>query len=191
MTDPDFPAAHSMDTSWYVVDPAGHVALFETGENGPAPVGAEYEIYLSDLFRRRHPDAPDFDHPPSEAMAEEFGFFLYGYGDSFDPIDVYARRVVPPNPVHVDQLPPDIRDGCKKYRMPIAFAAAERVQPIDFFKCACWYEEGRDAYLAADGVTVRPVRGHEDRFTDFVLCFREESPDEAAKYRFEGIDDGP
>ena len=37
----DYPAAHSMDTSWYAVDADGHVALFTTGENGHAPNGTK------------------------------------------------------------------------------------------------------------------------------------------------------
>jgi hypothetical protein len=38
MTAPDFPAAHSMDTEWFAVDADGNVAIFETGEQGAAPV---------------------------------------------------------------------------------------------------------------------------------------------------------
>jgi hypothetical protein len=34
---PDYPAAHSMDTSWFAIDNDGHVALFETGESGCVP----------------------------------------------------------------------------------------------------------------------------------------------------------
>jgi hypothetical protein len=37
---PDFPAAHSMDTTWYAVDRCGHVALFASGEEGAVPEGA-------------------------------------------------------------------------------------------------------------------------------------------------------
>ena len=58
MTDADFPAAHSMDTSWYAVDADGCVALFSTGKIGHAPVGYETAYYLEDLFEARHPEAP-------------------------------------------------------------------------------------------------------------------------------------
>jgi hypothetical protein len=34
----DFPAAHSMDSTWFAVDADGHVALFFTGEAGGLPV---------------------------------------------------------------------------------------------------------------------------------------------------------
>jgi hypothetical protein len=180
-----------MDTSWYAVDTAGHVAVFHSGENGHAPIEAEDAGHLETLFQARHP-VPDPDaYEESEALAEAFGFFLYDYGESFDPIDVYARRVVPPRPVHVDQLPPAVRDGCKLIRLPVAFAAAERVQPLDFFECGYWYVEDRAGYVAADGVTVRPLPGKLEQFAESVRQFREEYPDEAARYQFEGIDDGP
>jgi hypothetical protein len=34
----DFPAAHSMDSTWFAIDRDGHVAIFETGESGCMPV---------------------------------------------------------------------------------------------------------------------------------------------------------
>lgn len=33
----DFPAAHSMDTTWFAVDRKGHVAAFDSGEQGWVP----------------------------------------------------------------------------------------------------------------------------------------------------------
>ncbi len=33
----DYPAAHSMDTTWFAVDASGRVAHFDTGENGAVP----------------------------------------------------------------------------------------------------------------------------------------------------------
>jgi hypothetical protein len=185
----DYPAAHSMDTSWYAVDAAGHVALFISSENGHAPRNAENSYYLDDLYRAEHPDHPD-DWQGYEQLAEEFGLFVYNYGDSWDPIDTYQRLIGPSNPVHVEQLPPAIRLGCKKIRFPgVRFADAERVQPLEFGPCGCWDEDERVAYVAADGVTVRPIRGKERHFPDFVRRVRETWPDVAARYRFEGNDD--
>jgi hypothetical protein len=36
----DFPAAHSMDTSWFAVDRDGHIAVFDSGEAGAVPIAA-------------------------------------------------------------------------------------------------------------------------------------------------------
>jgi len=189
--EPDYPAAHSMDTTWYAVDAAGHVGVFSTGENGHAPVGskADGKYFLDRLYRDRRPNATADDYWPDEHLATELGFFLYDYADGYDPIDVFERRVVPGRPIHVDELPPEIRAACKKTRLPVQFAAAERVQPLEYFRCEYWYDEDRIGYLAADGVTVRPIRGRESRFAEFVRRFRESFPDAAAHYRFEGVPD--
>lgn len=60
----DYPAAHSMDTTWFAVDQDGHVAAFETGEAGAVPT----EAYLGedvphDELRAlpRTPDLVDVD----------------------------------------------------------------------------------------------------------------------------------
>ncbi len=49
----DFPAAHSMDTTWFAVDRDGRVAAFESGEAGAVPTDA----YLGE-------DAPPLDDLP-------------------------------------------------------------------------------------------------------------------------------
>jgi hypothetical protein len=41
--DADYPAAHSMDTTWFAVDREGLVACFDTGENGAMPASAYHE----------------------------------------------------------------------------------------------------------------------------------------------------
>lgn len=47
----DFPAAHSMDTHWFAVDKCGHVATFDSGEEGAVPEGAPdaYHSLADDL----------------------------------------------------------------------------------------------------------------------------------------------
>jgi hypothetical protein len=37
---PDYPAAHSMDTTWFAVDKDGHVGCFDSGEAGAVPLDA-------------------------------------------------------------------------------------------------------------------------------------------------------
>jgi hypothetical protein len=50
----DYPAAHSMDTTWFAVDRDGHVALFDSGESGAVPIEATLEdpIQLLDHLSR-------------------------------------------------------------------------------------------------------------------------------------------
>jgi hypothetical protein len=181
-----------MDTHWYAVDAAGHVALFITGENGHAPQAAagEYLEYLvNDLARLSGQPEDDDAYRGEDELAPEFGFFVYDYDDEYDPISPYHRAAVPPIPAHIDQLPPDIRAGCRTIQFDFRFSDAPLVQPIEKYECSYWYDE-RVAYVAADGATVRPIPGKEGEFADFVARFRAERPDEAARYRFEGPTDG-
>jgi hypothetical protein len=34
---PDFPAAHSMDVTWFAIDRDGHVGVFDSGEASAVP----------------------------------------------------------------------------------------------------------------------------------------------------------
>src|SRR5262245_23024422 len=43
-TEEDFPAAHSMDATWFAVDRDGHVGVFESGEPGAVPVEVKDSI---------------------------------------------------------------------------------------------------------------------------------------------------
>lgn len=56
---PDYPAAHSMDTTWFAVDRDGHVAAFDSGEAGAVPTDA----YLGE-------DWDEIADPLREAAAE-------------------------------------------------------------------------------------------------------------------------
>jgi hypothetical protein len=85
--EPDYPAAHSMDTEWYAVDRDGHVALFETGEAGAMPIGAhtENETTRDDL-------ASLVTEPPYR--------LLDWLGDSTD--EHHVELAAPPRPAEVD-----------------------------------------------------------------------------------------
>ena len=44
----DFPAAHSMDTTWFAVDREGHVGVFDSGEPGAVPKKVDTSIGQDD-----------------------------------------------------------------------------------------------------------------------------------------------
>lgn len=48
-TDKEYPATHSMSTSWYFVDEEDNVAIFSFDDNGPKPDTVEEEIYVDQL----------------------------------------------------------------------------------------------------------------------------------------------
>jgi hypothetical protein len=200
--DVDFPAAHSMDTTWFAVDKDGHVGLFFTCEDGHLPLAAartDAHDLLGRLWAlRRKAGRASGGEPENhydlgrEDMASRLGLFYYRHrddvpvGDDQILIGRYLRLVVPKEPLHVDQLPADLRGGCQTVHFEKAvFAGDQHLQPMDAYPCTMWNPEGAVAYLSADGTTVRPTPGHESQFEDFCARLREEFPEYAAKLRFE------
>jgi hypothetical protein len=193
--DDDFPAAHSMDTEWYAVDSQGHVAVFDSSENGHAPLGitdgdAFYELaevwYSARDYSRPHP-LLGLSKPE---MAARLGLFYYEYTDEFDPIAPYRRAASPTSPVHIDQLPPRVRHECSRlWLVETCFADARLLQPLEHWECDFWYKESRYAYLSSDGITVRPLPEMVPEFAAFVERFRKEDAGRAAHLRFEGVKD--
>lgn len=186
--EPDYPAAHSMDTVWYAVDAAGHVAAFQTGENGSVPdgEGGPWRLLL-DLYARTFNTDPNAYVDWDEAAAA-LGVFKYGYNDEM-PLEYveprYVREVAPDPPLHVEQLPPDFRKEWKRFRFPgVRFGEAEYLQPYEFFPCKS-YDVEASGYLAVDGTTIRPIPGTEKGFTESIAEWRREWPGAAAQYRFE------
>ncbi len=178
----DYPAAHSMDSLWFAVDAAGHVSLFDTGENGQAPDSEITDIggELWNLWRRDSLEDWDIDE-----LCRTVGLYAFGYPEEFDPIAPYIRYYVPEIPLHIDQLPPNLRERCGEVRFDVSFDQLERIQPLEFLPCAYWYED-RVAYVCGDGQTVRPIPGKEAEFAAFVREFSERDPNEASKMIFDG-----
>jgi len=66
--DKEYPATHSMATSWFAVDEDGNVALIEFGDNGPAP-HVPSEVYLPELVLEHA--AHETDIIPTASYTEE------------------------------------------------------------------------------------------------------------------------
>jgi hypothetical protein len=68
----------------------------------------------------------------------------------------YGREEVPRHPVHIEQLPPRLRDALNLDHVcfeSLSFRETTHIQPAEFGEVATW----EPAYLAADGFTVRPT----------------------------------
>jgi hypothetical protein len=181
----DYPAAHSQDTTWFAVDERGQVAVFTSYENGHVPEHVKDAEGFFDLCRLRFGE--EWWRITSEERATRLGLFFYEYADGFSPISPYVRGREPAAPpMHVGQLPPGLREQARATPIPLRFDQAAQVQPLEWYFCRFWYRGQRVAYLAADGQTVRPVPGEEEQFAEFVRRFREEHPQQAENYRFEG-----
>jgi hypothetical protein len=119
------------------------------------------------------------------------GITFYSYADYEILLRPYPRVMTPERPLHVDQLPPDLRNRCGGLRFwMLRFDETESLQPfeheLDDLQCWQVYDpQEQVAYLSADGVTVRALPGDEKKFADFVRKFSEQNPEEAARLRFE------
>jgi hypothetical protein len=189
----DYPAAQSMDTTWFAVDRDGHVGVFISNENGAVPSVLQ-DANPDEMFELL--TGPDgemlFDFNLIREEAARRGIFSYEYDDLSEiPFQAgYPRARRPETPLHVDQMPPRLRNLAKKIRLDrVSFPNADRVQPVEHFECMVWGGEEEVAYLAADGVTVRPIPGREDRFAAFCEEVRRDMPDLAEHLRFEGADE--
>ena len=189
--DDDFPAAHSMDTVWFAVDEAGHVGIFTTGEDGHVPVHTDQDDGL-ELMNALEGKADDPDEEWKD-RATRLGLFYYGYGWGTSAIvDPYQREASPPQPIHMDQLPPALRKRARKRCLKkMDFAQQAWIQPLEQLECDLSNEDEAVAYLCGDGKTVRPIPGKEDRFAGFCEQVRKENPKAAKKFVFEGPQEKP
>jgi hypothetical protein len=174
--DADFPAAHSMDTEWFAIDQNGFVGLFFTGEDGHIPSGAYFDM------------AGDGESLPPLPAEMQGAVFIYEFADqeAFCPeiVPPYERTRVPKQPLHIDQLPPRLREAYGRFRFDsIHFAEAEWIQPWEYAECDSW--DGAGAYLSADRKSVRPIPGTEEEFHDLCLEAKQYLPPELKNIRFE------
>jgi hypothetical protein len=178
----DFPAAHSMDTTWYAVDSAGHIGVFETGENGHMPRTASTDqgliLALWDLQEGSEPE-----EERTEDIARRLGCFFYDYGEDV-PVaaSLYHRTTVPETPVHVHELPPALRKEWKKVQFAEDFSETRILQPLESFKCTGYGEPL--GYLASDGKTVKLVPGKEKEFIEVYREFLRIDPKLLKKFDF-------
>jgi hypothetical protein len=176
-----------MDTTWFAIDSIGQVAYFETGENGHAPAGPDTDVReeLWKLLKPADSTVDQFWDLDNEGWLFSIGLYRYGYDEDYDPISPYHLQEAPETPLHIDQLPPDLRDRLREMTFDVHFGEAIEIQPLEFVRCVYWYDE-RIAFLCADGKTIKPIQGMEDRFADFVRDFKQSSPEAAKNLIFDG-----
>jgi hypothetical protein len=75
----------------------------------------------------------------------------------------YGRVARPAQPIHVDQLPPRIRDAVKAMRFDsLSFATTPHIQPVEHAECFSW----EPAYLDVTGKHIRPIPGKEEEYAE-------------------------
>jgi hypothetical protein len=162
----DFPAAHSMDTTWFAVDRDGHVAVFDSGEAGAVPVEGYNEDWapiLDELTKAAGGLALDADD--DDAWADRpnrlaaMGLFFYTHEEFENGLaGPYDRTGVPETPMPGHQVP----RGLLKQMVSFdgSFADTERLQPVEHWHSDAWSE----AWVSVDGKHVTCVPGHEDEY---------------------------
>ena len=182
MTEPDYPAAHSMDTLWYAVDANGAVAIFDTGSAGPVPKSAAHreQGHLGRLVRILGGDAEDddFDFHETLRAAADLGVYAYQVISwECDLIDTYERVAAPKQPRHLDQLPPKLRKNFARCALPlIDFATEEELQVVTLAPCDLYWD-GAVACFAPGHQEAWPIPGKEKEYQAALPQLRQEYPD--------------
>ena len=162
----DYPAAHSMDSTWFAVDADGNIAVFDTGEGGCVPEGdfplggeaGSYEFEPSDLLARAMiarartderlaallPDnveeleklAGEIDFEERDMLLRHLGVWTY---DCEEPVAApYLRRGDVRSPLRLDDLDPETRTRFSRASLPVRFAESPRLAPGEHAAVFAW-----------------------------------------------------
>ncbi len=104
------------------------------------------------------------------------GLYCYGHLTENWISGPYGRERQPAQPIHVDQLPPRIRETVRSMRFEtLCFAETPHIQPVEHTECISW----ESAYIDVAGKHIRPLPGREDeyaeRYTDLAQFAREDN----------------
>jgi hypothetical protein len=99
---------------------------------------------------------------PSQRAADH-GFYEYDHLTENWISGPYGRERCPQQPVHIDQLPPEIREQIKSMRFDsLRFTDTPHIQPVEHAECISW--EG--AWMDVTGKHIRPIPGQEELYAE-------------------------
>ena len=85
----------------------------------------------------------------------EHGLFRYSHLCENWVSGPYGLQETPGRPIHVDQLPPRLRELVGQFRFPsLCFGQTPHIQPVEHALCTSW----ESAYLTGDGLIIRENR---------------------------------
>lgn len=162
----DYPAAHSMDTSWFAVDEAGRVAIFDSGEDGAVPLAAlslggaaEADAEATQIY--------DLLAPERELDDEDGPFFRYYNGDYGDPGRYVRSDHAPASPATVVTLPVGLRE--RMLRLPVDFTTAATLHLADLMADEAAATWGETTLRGEPLPSSRPARGASNAGLGWVL----------------------
>jgi hypothetical protein len=113
----------------------------------------------------------------------EVGIYEYGHVCENWISGPYGRERIPTRPLHVDQLPPNVRRQLKEATLTgLSFADTTYLQPAEHWECQSW----EPSWLGLDG-TACPFAGREDEHAERL----DEVKDILPCLRFEKSEPGP
>jgi hypothetical protein len=159
----DYPAAHSMDTTWFAVDRNGCVAAFSSGEAGAVPAQLQQDENFVDLIRaglgKGEAERPDFANLDDEGdelnpldnlarlrelasgswSLKDLNMFQYMHENKYENwiAGPYSRKAAPSDPLKIDALPVELRKEIAEFKN-ISFAETPFFQPAEHVKCESW-----------------------------------------------------
>jgi hypothetical protein len=152
MDEPDYPAAHSMDTAWFAIDRDGCVALFWSGDTGLVPASACFGELAADLHEALDAEVrASREQSGGLPVSEPFRYRSAG-GALAVP---YERSPEPRQPMRAAELPKAV--AAIAVRVEGSFAQTPALQPAELWECRGW-EPG---WVSLDGAAVRPWSGRE------------------------------
>src|SRR5262249_11651267 len=156
-------------SSWYAIDSKGHVALFITGAGGAAPNDA-YSPEATEMMEELGEEVGEVEVLDAGRLPDQRRVFVYETGQWDECLaDRYHRRKVPKNPLHVDELPSDVRWAIRGACFDtLDFSETKVFQPVELTECGSW----DPAYLSSDGKTVKPVPGREKEYAEHIAELR-------------------
>jgi hypothetical protein len=91
------------------------------------------------------------------------GFYEYSHLTDNWISGPYGRQTIPSQPLHIDQLPPALRDYLGRLRLEnVRFADSPYIQPVEHTECESW----ESAYLDVSYRRIRPIPGKEDEYAE-------------------------
>jgi len=158
-TNKEYPATHSMETSWFAIDEDGFVAVLRCEENGPVPKCAEQDSDIDCEAGEYYFSIFDDDENVKSTSPVQ----VYVYEGTLDSDKPMKRIFVPYFLMKENEFSEEVRE--KSIRLPIRFKDTEYLQIAEYTPCNVYLDD--DHLVEIDGyyyALLKTVDGNEAYF---------------------------